>query len=330
MEDIALMALPSNAEEDSEIGSISTNHTSNEDNDTSKDVHFDEEYIIKCICGFQDDDGNTVYCERCDTWQHTVCYYFDENGVAPSKEILGSIDHFCADCKPRPLDTRAAIKRQVNRKADISSNTLWMQRNEQQSNAPPEKQTATIMSPYDTSEGLIRKSPQVERAFVNAQASPSPDHLPPPDMPPTPGRMRRSELRERTRRPKAQPSQGDAVLIGFMGGLKHADLASKAGEYPLSQESEEPTGEDELESESDYDSNQSLTTAMPGFGRGLPPKDHQYGPSSNEITEAPHLETLNPVDPIVKRGDLQVACDNCRRLKRRVSILVGNEGHYSD
>ena len=30
---------------------------------------------IKCICGFSDDDGNTVLCEKCDTWQHIVCYY---------------------------------------------------------------------------------------------------------------------------------------------------------------------------------------------------------------------------------------------------------------
>ena len=37
------------------------------------------------------------------------------------------------------------------------------------------------------------------------------------------------------RRPKAQASQGDAVLIGFMGGLNHPDLATKAGEVPLPQ-----------------------------------------------------------------------------------------------
>ena len=37
------------------------------------------------------------------------------------------------------------------------------------------------------------------------------------------------------RRPKAQASQGDAVLIGFMGGLNHPDLATKAGEETLPQ-----------------------------------------------------------------------------------------------
>ena len=37
------------------------------------------------------------------------------------------------------------------------------------------------------------------------------------------------------RHPKAQASQGDAVLIGFMGGLNHPDLATKAGEVALPQ-----------------------------------------------------------------------------------------------
>ena len=129
MEDIALMALPSNAEENSEIGSVSTNHTSNKGNDTSKDLHIDEEYTIKCICGFKDDDGNTVYCERCDTWQHTQCYYLDEGGVVPTKDVLSSIDHICADCKPRPLDVRGAIKQQINRRAHIGSNAHRMQPN---------------------------------------------------------------------------------------------------------------------------------------------------------------------------------------------------------
>ena len=78
-----------------------------------------EDYTIKCICGFEDDDGNTVYCERCDTWQHTECYYLDENGVVPTKDVLSSIDHFCADCKPRPLDAKGAIERQRNRRAEI-------------------------------------------------------------------------------------------------------------------------------------------------------------------------------------------------------------------
>ena len=100
---------------------------------------------------------------------------------------------------------------------------------------------------------------------------------------------------------------------------------------------------------------------MPGFERWISPKDHQYGPSSNKSTEAPHLESLNPVVTFVKQagmpvdGDLQVlgpqepvkktkrsrrpftpearkqtavlrkigACEDCRRRKIKVSVLAG-------
>ncbi|KAI4131845.1 MAG: hypothetical protein LQ338_001035 [Usnochroma carphineum] len=39
--------------------------------------------------------------------------------------------------------------------------------------------------------------------------------------------------RGRKRRTKTQPSQGDAVLIGFLGGLNLPDVATRAGEEPL-------------------------------------------------------------------------------------------------
>ena len=63
----------------------------------------DEDYTIKCICDFQEDDGNTVYCERCETWQHIVCYY----GQKEVPEL-----HNCADCEPRSVDARRATERQ--------------------------------------------------------------------------------------------------------------------------------------------------------------------------------------------------------------------------
>ena len=396
MEDISLMALPSNAEENSEIGSVSTNHTSNKVNDTSKDLHIDEEYSIKCICGFQDDDGNTVYCERCDTWQHTQCYYLDEGGVVPTKDALSSIDHICADCKPRPLDIRGAIKRQINRRAYIGSNAHRMQPNGQQSNAPPEKETARTISPYDTSDGLIRESPQVERTLVNVQPSPSPDQLPPQERSPTPERMSRLPIsKTRTRRPKAQVSQGDAVLIGIMGGLNHKNLATKGGEEPLLQESEESTDENDEEPtnretdettqaarkkafivessdlgsddqhgiskdeqpESGNDAINLLRTTVPNLKSGRSLKEDQYGPFSNEAMIS-YLEGLSSWHPggtqaevsgrrpkilepayirsrqrkrrftAEERAEIATrrksgACNDCRRAKRKVSVLTG-------
>ena len=71
----------------------------------------EEDYTIKCICRFNEDDGNTVLCERCETWQHIECYYFADGTVPDVTEIT----HFCADCEPRPLDAKSATERQSTR-----------------------------------------------------------------------------------------------------------------------------------------------------------------------------------------------------------------------
>lgn len=63
----------------------------------------EEPYTIKCICSFEDDDGNTVFCEGCETWQHIECYYHGQD----VPEV-----HNCADCEPRSLDGRRATERQ--------------------------------------------------------------------------------------------------------------------------------------------------------------------------------------------------------------------------
>ncbi|KAI9845281.1 MAG: hypothetical protein M1838_001804 [Thelocarpon superellum] len=75
---------------------------------SSNDVPADDEpYTIKCICGFQDDDGNTVFCEKCETWQHIECYYH-------GKKVPDV--HKCVDCGPRSLDAKRANERQRRRR----------------------------------------------------------------------------------------------------------------------------------------------------------------------------------------------------------------------
>ncbi len=54
---------------------------------------------ISCICDSDKDDGWTVYCDLCDTWQHKRCYY-----PALSFADMESLDHLCANCNPRPLN----------------------------------------------------------------------------------------------------------------------------------------------------------------------------------------------------------------------------------
>ncbi|KAI9888094.1 MAG: hypothetical protein M1823_000029 [Watsoniomyces obsoletus] len=72
---------------------------------TSVDV--DEPYTIKCICSFDDDDGNTVFCETCDTWQHIDCYY-------PLTTVPDV--HQCVECEPRSVDGKRALERQRHRR----------------------------------------------------------------------------------------------------------------------------------------------------------------------------------------------------------------------
>ncbi|KAI0198958.1 hypothetical protein F4808DRAFT_231971 [Astrocystis sublimbata] len=73
----------------------------------------EEPYTIKCICDFTDDDGSTIYCDSCDTWQHIQCYYpFNRDEVARE-----DFNHCCVDCNPRVLDRQQANERQVLRQA---------------------------------------------------------------------------------------------------------------------------------------------------------------------------------------------------------------------
>lgn len=78
-----------------------------EDTEPRAEIVEEEPYTIKCICNFSDDDGNTIYCETCDTWQHIDCFYPDNRDEAIREDFA----HSCAECKPRPLDRQKAIDR---------------------------------------------------------------------------------------------------------------------------------------------------------------------------------------------------------------------------
>jgi hypothetical protein len=80
----------------------------------------EEEFsTIKCICGFADDDGHTVLCEKCDTWQHVVCYYEFAQHVPDV--------HECTDCAPRSINSKRASDRQRERREDVfQQKAYWM------------------------------------------------------------------------------------------------------------------------------------------------------------------------------------------------------------
>ncbi|KAF8847332.1 hypothetical protein BDZ45DRAFT_342516 [Acephala macrosclerotiorum] len=92
----------------------------------------EEPYTIKCICDYSDDDGNTIYCESCDTWQHTECYYPGRVEDASKDDF----SHFCADCKPQPeLDSRRATERQKHNR----QNKIINDNGDKKTKRPPSK-----------------------------------------------------------------------------------------------------------------------------------------------------------------------------------------------
>ncbi|KAM5448701.1 SET domain-containing protein 3 [Microsporum audouinii] len=107
----------------------------------------DEPYTIKCICSFEDDDGSTVLCERCDTWQHIACYYIDKKNVP---EI-----HNCVDCEPRHLDGKRATERQrkLREQNDSNSNAADERRGSRRSGSKSQrKKPKDLGSPSGTGE----------------------------------------------------------------------------------------------------------------------------------------------------------------------------------
>ncbi|KZF25417.1 hypothetical protein L228DRAFT_265886 [Xylona heveae TC161] len=127
----------------------------------------DEPYTIKCICGFQDDDGNTVFCEGCETWQHIECYY-------PTKKVPDV--HNCVDCEPRVLDTRRATERQKRRREQIDSGDRKPKRPHTKTNrkkAREQSQGASTVNGWSNHDRL-------DGAQNDSRRSASPrEHLPP-------------------------------------------------------------------------------------------------------------------------------------------------------
>lgn len=66
---------------------------------------------IRCICGFEDDDGATIACDRCGVWQHMICVNVQADAVPDV--------YLCDLCNPRNLDVGAAVAHQLsNRERD--------------------------------------------------------------------------------------------------------------------------------------------------------------------------------------------------------------------
>ncbi|KAA8915338.1 hypothetical protein TRICI_002522 [Trichomonascus ciferrii] len=71
------------------------------------EIYDEDSGIILCICGFEEDDGFTIQCERCNVWQHAQCVDISEDEVPDI--------YYCDKCDQNPhrvVDVKAAIERQ--------------------------------------------------------------------------------------------------------------------------------------------------------------------------------------------------------------------------
>jgi len=68
---------------------------------------------IRCICEYNEDDGYTVCCDKCGTWQHVACMQLEDD--IPS-------NYLCNTCSPRPVEAKRAKELQKQRRRDEKVN----------------------------------------------------------------------------------------------------------------------------------------------------------------------------------------------------------------
>ncbi|QSZ32658.1 hypothetical protein DSL72_002237 [Monilinia vaccinii-corymbosi] len=154
----------------------------------------EEPYEIRCICDTNEDDGNTIYCDKCDTWQHIECYYPGSVEDASREDFV----HKCVDCNPRELDGRHTIEKPLyrqnkpnndnndkkNKRPATKSHKKKAKPSEIQINGfhdhDNHKKTKGHRSHHSVSSQVTKRSPPYSAR--NNHQPPSPTHTP-PDLP---------------------------------------------------------------------------------------------------------------------------------------------------
>jgi hypothetical protein len=114
------------------------------------DLEEEDDGQINCICGFNEDDGNTVACDTCNKWQHIICYYPQYGDSLPEE-----LQHWCVECRPeRPVNAQAAHVRQREARADRYS---LQNGNKRQASKSHKKKTKDTAGPGPTN-GWLDKS----------------------------------------------------------------------------------------------------------------------------------------------------------------------------
>jgi uncharacterized protein len=126
----------------------------------------EDDSIIRCVCGFADDDGLTVLCEECNTWQHIECYY-------PNTDVPEI--HHCVHCQPRSIDTKAAADRQRQLR---TANALGEKKTKRAPTRSHKKKTKENTP-------IANGSAHGDKLYNHDRASGSPHDLPPAKRPKT-------------------------------------------------------------------------------------------------------------------------------------------------
>lgn len=128
----------------------------------------DDNSSIRCICNFPKDNGTTIFCEICKTWQHITCYYPGREAEALQPEFK----HSCAECEPRELDRQDASKRME----------MWIRGNTQLSSSIPHDKKSKKLLPKTHKKKTKPTDLQLNGHAANSDLH---KHGSPHDQPPT-------------------------------------------------------------------------------------------------------------------------------------------------
>ncbi|KAI9795088.1 MAG: hypothetical protein M1816_000110 [Peltula sp. TS41687] len=175
----------------------------------------DDSYTIRCLCDNKEDDGYTIACDSCSTWQHVACYY---QGDAPGVHGF----HACLECEPRTLDinVKPVVERQRRRRDQNGTGERKTRRS-----AGTKVQRRKLKEPT--------QDPQPNGTASDRKNASSRDHQPPPaKRPKTTHRASGSihsaaEIRKPTALPESEP-QKPPLGDPSESGVSPADSTSDA------------------------------------------------------------------------------------------------------
>ncbi len=173
---------------------------------------------------------------------------------------------------------------------------------------PSAPTTTKLADNYGSDDDGANRTPPLLPRIVNLKPSPSPEYLPQRAQSSSPERSSRSRLKGR--RPKTQASQGDEVLIGFMGDQNNPEIARSAGLEPLNSASQ---------SEADDEAMQINNERSPG-------KEFH----SLMQTARDGLVAVDGKDGVAEDSNISLKADGTRRVRPTIQVPLSKDSGLSD